>query len=233
MKNVLTLLVFFIFISSCSQLKKENARVDDKQLFSSVKGKERTKFPQQICPLISRTMVNNYFQVAEEELELIENSWSAYGNYLDCGFKWKKPNFEELQDKQYQALKTYRHKGRWAGDKRVDTEFSSVPELGLLESPYSEVLIGHFREFSTEKQAQNEFSMIYPTTEEEKTSSIKIDGVGNQAYYDKENKFLDVRFGTLAFKIFIDSELDMDSTIQVSVKMAEEVYQSINELSHS
>lgn len=61
-------------------------------------------------------------------------------------------------------------------------------------------------------------------------SSMKfteITGVGDQAFFDHLNKSLDVRFGTLTFKVIIDSELSFDENVEIAIKIAKEVWDKL------
>ena len=55
----------------------------------------------------------------------------------------------------------------------------------------------------------------------------EINGVGDEAYYDHLDKSLDVRFGTLTFSVYIDSENDFKTNMEIAKKIAKEVWEKL------
>lgn len=55
----------------------------------------------------------------------------------------------------------------------------------------------------------------------------KIDGIADQAYFDHLDRSLDVRYGTFAFKVVIDTELSFDENIAIAKKIAQEVWDKL------
>lgn len=55
----------------------------------------------------------------------------------------------------------------------------------------------------------------------------KIDGIGDQAFFDHLNRSLDVRFGTFTFKVYFDSELSFEENIEIAKKIAQAVWDKL------
>jgi len=55
----------------------------------------------------------------------------------------------------------------------------------------------------------------------------KVDGIGDQAFYDHLDKSLDVRFGTIAFSLTISTEEGLEKDIEVPKKLVKEVWDKL------
>lgn len=55
----------------------------------------------------------------------------------------------------------------------------------------------------------------------------KVDGIGDQAFFDHLDKSLDVRFGLYTFSLIIDTELSLETNIDIAKKIAQEVWDKL------
>lgn len=54
-----------------------------------------------------------------------------------------------------------------------------------------------------------------------------IYGIGDQAFYDHLDRSLDVRYGTIAFSVYIDTEYGFETNIRIAKEIAQEVWESL------
>lgn len=216
---------------------------------------ESKNIPKDVCDLLAKDLILRYFDVHGSQLELEEKY--AGTNYHQCGFKWEKPNFEELKDRQREALDILMHDVAAYDDKDYTWELS-ISDVLMMESPYAFVQVGQFTKFKNVKEAESVFSILYdkPDGDEilrlnnaiftkefglenldidqsnfksliEEFKFKKIKGIGDQAYYDMINKSINVRFGTLAFRVYIDSEFDISTNIEIGKSIALHVWEKL------
>lgn len=246
------LIIFCLLFFGCSSkndsaveyfARNKDAVTEDKDL------------PDEVCGLLTKELIANYFDIDEGELEFEDKYVGT--NYHQCGFKWEKSNFEELKDSQRKAFKMFIKSSTTSLENNELNELS-LSDVLMMESPYAFVQVGQFNKFKSVIEAETVFSTLYdkPNGEEvlllnkaffskefnlenleidhyrfnkliEEFKFKEIKGVGDQAYYDMINKSVNVRFGTLTFRVYIDSEFDISTNIEIGKSIALAVWEKL------
>lgn len=248
------LLLMLIFCVSCNSVDLDEM-VEEKQKRSNDYHSKDITLPLNPCDYISRSMILSRFKVTSEELELKEENVyiNTNNNYSKCGYTWKKSNYEELQNRLSEAMLDYATQREVKKGMNNEMEFSKINQL---ESPNNSVQIGYFKEYKNSNQAKKDFEnahkvpsakeikMVYREFDKKSIQSkrighalssdlvnnmkfTRVDKVGDAAFYDHLNQSLNVRFGTISFSVFIESESGFDTNIQLAKELALEVWNKL------
>lgn len=239
------------FFTSCANEGGENDGS------SSVNTSKTIDLPINTCDYITKEMVLSRFDVKSEDLELKDDNNEKSSSYSQCGYIWKKANYDELLAIRTDMMMAYAMKG-----VNKNTEEVKMSDIIKLESPNNMLKIGHFKTYDDVKSAVTRFDNSHrvPTKKDmeklhqeidksgeehgldEKSkkmgkkltsgigSSLKfteVDGIGDKAYFDHLDKSLDVRFGKHTFSVFIDTENDFDTNIKMAKEIAQEVWDKL------
>lgn len=239
MKNFIILfLVATFLLSSCNK----NGEGDNPSYSKSI------DFPINPCSYINRKMIVCHFGISSSLLDFTEESNQPNNSYSQCGFTWKKSNYEEIQGNRTEVMQAMAIKGSGGND-------SKLSHLNELSSSNNYIKVGHFKKYESNKSAKRDFYNSHRdlTKEEflnfnrelEKQESVKqrkgdlsddtvntlafteVEGVGDQAFYNHALKSLDVRFGKLSFSVFIETEFETETDILIAKKLAYEVWKKL------
>ncbi|HLV41222.1 MAG TPA: hypothetical protein VKY37_02995 [Brumimicrobium sp.] len=183
--SILTALTVFV-LGACSSDESTVVGKDGKVVTS--KYTKKITMPLHPCEHISREMLVNLFDVEESELELNEDFLDPESYYAKCGYRWKKPNFEELEEKHRNAMMDYMMKGV----SKKEGAKTSLSDVMKLESPYGSVSIGHFKQYDKMKSAVNQFTQLHrvPTKDDMAHLNKEIDKEFDEKKLDENSKKL-------------------------------------------
>lgn len=254
MKNVILITLFATLLLTSCRLDK-NSALDHKGNVVTTQFTKEITLPENLCGLITIDMIMAHFEVQKNELDLEDD-------FSQCGYSWKKANFEELREQQINTVFSITQNGSEISSEEDDKFNTTMSDVIISESPYNTIQVGNFEKHDNLQEAVNRFTMLHrvPTKEEmnrlynEMKKQIakehlnneaidtdrvlalgvpknmkfeKIDGIGDQAFYDYLDKSLDVRYGKISFKVYIDSEKDIDTNIKIAKELAEAVWEKL------
>lgn len=251
--KILVTLFGILLLFSCR--RDVNSAVDLNGNVTTTKYTLDITLPNNLCGLISVDMIISHFDVQRIDLDLEDD-------YSKCGYSWKKPNFDELRERQINTVFEYAKKeSRMSSDNEGDSS-STLSDAIKTESPYNTIQVGNFKKYQSLQDAVDRFTMFHrvPTDEEvnrlheemkkqidkenknigtlkaennftigisRKLKFKTIDGVGDQAFYDYLDRSLDVRYGLISFKVYLDSEKDLETNIEIAKELADAIWEKL------
>lgn len=253
MKKVIIYSIGFAFMfSSCSDENGKNS-TDSGNTKESIAQIDSDKFQEMAlepCTLLSLEMVVEKFKVSAEDIEKKDHV-SKNGKlsaYSYCKYLWKKPNFEEIQERIVTKM--------IEAAKKRDTK-NSIQTAMNMETPYFEVGVSNFKVYDSKEKATKYFSdankvpekkdleklnKAIDTVSDEKLSKEdkemgndlvggiaskmkfeKVEGVGDLAFWDYLDKRLNVLYGNvqIGFHVYISD--DKDENIKLAKELANEI----------
>lgn len=237
---LITLLSLLLLFSCRREINKSKAESGNGKFY---KNTAEIELPENMCGLISVEEITSHFEVQKVDLDVEDDN-------SKCGYSWKKSNFEKLREQQIKTIYNFAkdESGLKLDEERIsNTTLSDIVES---KSPYNTVQVGDFTKYNNLPKAIDYFTRIHktPTKEEIKRLKRKIEkehpngkvfeinrkmkfkkitGIGDQAYYNYSDMSLDIRFGILSFRIYIDSEKDLKTNIQIAKKLAKSVWKKL------
>lgn len=218
MKLVLIILTSsFLFFTSCNKNGQDGRSKFSKDIDLSIDP----------CNYISKEMIVCHFGGSSSNLELIDDS-NPNKISSACGYMWKKSDQDEIQVHRSKILLASASKG-------ANVESERISDFNQFNSPNNRVKIGSFTSYDDDKSAIRDFkyAQIASTQREHKIENsngsniLEINGVGDQAFYNRVNKSLNVRFGTISFSVIVDTEFDTETNILIAKKLANEVWNKL------
>lgn len=218
---------------------------------SGVVKAKNASIPDNICGLVTKEMIFGWFDVDEAELEAEEDLSSYSPEYSKCGYTWKKENYEELTQKYMEYMMAGAAGGKVdiAEVARLESPSNSILVGGFKEYESAESAKSRFKdlhrvptredleklkqEFDEEAEAEN----LNETQKEIGTelgggiaATMKftpVAGIGEEAFYSELDKSLDVRYGAITFKVYVDTELGHEENIVIAKEIAGTVLEKL------
>lgn len=207
--------------------------------------------PDDICGLVTKEMIFGWFDVDEAELEAEVDLSSYSPEYSKCGYTWKKENYEELTEKymEYMMAGVTGGKVDIAEAARLESPSNSILVGGFKKYESAESAKSSFKNLhrvpSKEdlEKLKQEFDKKAETenlNERQKeigtelgggiAAAMKftpVSGVGEEAFYSELDKSLDVRYGAITFKVYVDTELGHEENIVIAKEIAGTVLEKL------
>jgi RNA polymerase sigma factor (sigma-70 family) len=135
------------------------------------------------CDYITREMIVCHFGGSSAELELIDDYYQVQNPCSQCGYLWKKTNYEEIRNDRTNVMMAYASIGTFNNHKNEKEEKSS--DLSQLESPSNHIKIGHFRKYDDYKSAIRDFKNTHsvPSKEELKKALNQLSNRQKEVIY--------------------------------------------------
>lgn len=217
---------------------------------------EDIDLPENPCEFLTEEMVTSNFDVKEaDELKLNDKNKEGYSIRETCFYTWKKENYDELKDKRSKLMMSAMvggEDGKKASMSDVLKVESPVNKLGVGRFRKYDDMQDALTQFTnlhrtpTKKDMENLNKEIDKAAEKEGlnrdskkagkdlTKGIgsnlkftKVDGIGDQAFYDHLDKRMDVRFGNFSFSILISTEKGLEKDIEIAKKLAQKVWDQL------
>lgn len=240
----------FFFTSCNNEGGNENSN-------SSAKYSKTIDLPLNTCDYINEETVLSRFDVKREELEFKDDNNEKSSSYSKCGYLWKKTNYEELSAKRREMLMAYAMKGVKKNNievkmsdvmklespsnmlkvghfKEYDNEKSAVSRFDNSHQVPTKKDIKKLHDEIDKQGSESGLDEKSKDMGKKLTSGIggslkftEVNGIGDKAYFDHLDKSLDVRFGKYSFSVFIDTENDFDTNIEMAKEIAQEVWDNL------
>lgn len=253
MKNVILITLFAtLLLYSCR--RDINNAVFQKDAVETSQFTKEVILPDDPCKLITVDMVTAYFNVQQLGLDFEDNyskcgySWKK-SNFeelrelqINAIFNYAKKeseststedNSNEMLSDAIEIVSPYNtvQVGNFIRYKSLQ---DAIDRFTLLHKvPTKEEMDRLRREMKKQVSKENlkEEALdidIYSALKLSKNLKFKkIDGVGDQAYYDFFDKSLDVRYGIISFKLYIDSEKELETNIEIAKELADIIWKKL------
>ncbi len=197
---------------------------------------KNVNLPISPCDYITKQMIVSHFGVSKSKLELEGISNSSSNKDPQCGYYWKNEN---------NASNSLIQSGHLGSESPIShIKIGNFRKYEDIHSAKRDFKKPYWVSSSGERNQQLTYLVDDKNHDwlEEKYHKLNNDlsgefirdiklkevyGVGDQAFYDEENKSLDVRFGTFSFSIFIETEFDTETNILIAKKLANEVWEKL------
>ncbi|PWH85302.1 hypothetical protein [Brumimicrobium oceani] len=212
--------VTFLFLSSCNKNSDNNRYYKDVDLSENP------------CEYLTKQMVLSHFGISTSKLELKNVYPQSSNDISQCGYFWEKSQDAEhkISNKKSEFANNHIKLGsfrKYKNEIAAERDFQRNYWISSNEDLKASTTDSGTGSYSTENP--NASSMHYGV-QGNYNSDFKLTevfGIGDQAFYDHLNKSLDVRFGTISFSIFIETEYDTETNILIAKKLAKEVWEKL------
>ncbi len=254
MKNAILITLFAILLlSSCR--RDLNRAVDLNGHSTTTQYTLDKTLPENLCGLITVEMIMDNFDVQKLDLDLEDDyskcgySWKknnfeqlrdqqieAVFDYAkrESGLTSKKGADTELSkvvniESPYNTVQVGNFKKYKNLQEAVDqfTKYHQVPDKEEMNRLYNEMKKQIAKENAKNGLDANEIEEKLKFTYAKTLDFQTIDGVGDQAFYDYLDKSLDVRYGIISFKVYLDSEKDFETSIEIAKDLANAVWDKL------
>lgn len=245
-----------LILCACNSGKQSNKEGNKEEASTSQFSKSIT-LPDDPCKFITKEMVTSNYNVTADQLEETGNDMDGYSQYETCTYSWKKKKYDSLQNKQIDmamsaAMGSKKKGGKKAsiGDmmsvespyntlgvgkfRQYDDVKSAIFQFkNLHHIPSKEDMEKLKKEFDKEaaKKGLNEDQkkMGHGLSKgiHSNLKFSKVEGIGDEAYYDYLDKSLDVRFGKVTFSLIISTEDGYKKDIEVAKKLVKKVWSQL------
>ena len=228
MKNLI-LIITVIVLSFTSCNKSNNS--DNSQFSKSI---SKSISP---CDYIDKQMIVCHFGMSKTKLKFQDLNNESNSIAIQCGYSWKKSNNNDGNH----VRKTFHTNQKSKNNYIKIGNFRTYADIISAASDFKKIYWVTSNENVKMAGIALNNNESYDALNEKLNNSIddfqgrsksglrltEVNGVGDQAFYDHLNKSLDVRFGTLSFSVFIETEMDTETNILIAKKLALEVWEKL------
>lgn len=248
--SALSLLLFSCTSEATEDSTKKDSENSEKK--SEINISEFKELAVEPCNLLTEEMITSRFEVGSEELEN-DNDFSKKGKlspYSVCKYSWKKPNFEEIQERNLEKLMESSKKSMETGDTK-----GSMNTAMNLEKPKFFVGLTNIKIFENEEKAKKRFELLHQVPEKKDMEKLnqeidkqdtlsdqskevgkniaggiasnmkfeKVEGVGTAAYWDFMSNKLDILYGTIQIGVVVHVSENHDQNVDAAKEIANEI----------
>lgn len=254
MKNAI-LITLFAMLLLCSCRRDLDHAVDKNGHTITTKYAVDKELPENLCGLITVEMITAKFDVQKLDLDL-EDDYSKCGyswkkddfeklrnQQIDAVFEYAKQESGLTSEKEnstrltkaisiespYNTIQVGDFKKYKNLQEAVDqfTKYHQVPDKEEMNRLYNEMKKQIVKENTENSLNSDDIQEKLEFTSARTLDFKTIDGIGDQAFYDYLDKSLDVRYGIISFKIYLDSEKEFEAGIEIAKELANAVWDKL------
>jgi len=225
MKNLI-LIITVIVLSFTSCNKSNNS--DNSQFSKSI---SKSISP---CDYIDKQMIVCHFGMSNTKLKFQDLNNESSNITAQCGYSWKKSNINDAGNTFQTNRKSKNNHIKIGNFRTYDDIISAASDFKKTYWVTSNenvkkggIALNNEESRDVLNEKLKNLSDNFQVTSKGGLKLTEVYGVGDQAFYDHQNKSLDVRFGTLSFSVFIETEMDTETNILIAKKLALEVWEKL------